>query len=95
MPVQERATSELLDQFEPRFVLAHLKDVSPDGAQAGTPEFGTGAFSQRHYLEFLRARRPDLDLITEHMPLEHVPTVRRRFQELLTPVESRDASSVS
>ena len=58
VPVHESATSELLDRFEPRFVLAHLKDVSPDGAQAGTPEFGTGAFAQVPYLEFLRTRRP-------------------------------------
>ena len=95
VPVQERATSELLDRFEPRFVLAHLKDVSPEGAQAGTPEFGTGAFSQLPYLEFLRGRRPDLDLIAEHMPLEHVSAVRRRVAELLTPTESREASGVS
>jgi sugar phosphate isomerase/epimerase len=95
VPVQERATSELLDRFEPRFVLAHLKDVSLDGAHAGTPEFGTGAFAQRPYLEFLHARRPDLDLIAEHMPLEHVPAVRRRVDELLTLTESREASGVS
>jgi sugar phosphate isomerase/epimerase len=95
VPVQERTTSELLDRFEPRFVLAHLKDLSPDGAQAGTPEFGTGAFTQQPYLEFLRARRPDLDLIAEHMPLEHAPAVRRRIDELLAPGETREASSVS
>ena len=81
--VQERETSELLDRFEPRFVLAHLKDVSPDGAQAGTPEFGTGVFAQRPYLEFLRTRRPDLDLIAEHMPLEHVPALHHRVHEFL------------
>jgi sugar phosphate isomerase/epimerase len=80
---QEHATSELLDRFEPRFVLAHLKDVSPEGAEAGTPEFGTGAFAQLPYLEFLRNRRPDLDLIAEHLPLEHVPAVRRRLDEVL------------
>ena len=95
MPVQERATGELLDRFEPRFVLAHLKDVSPEGARAGTPEFGTGAFSQRPYLEFLRTRRPDLDLVAEHMPLEHVPAVRRRVDELVARAESREASGVS
>jgi len=95
VPVQERATSELLGRFEPRFVLAHLKDVSPGGAQAGTPEFGTGAFSQLPYLEFLRARRPDLDLVVEHMPLDHVPAVRRRVAALVTPTESREASGVS
>jgi sugar phosphate isomerase/epimerase len=94
VPVQERATTELLDRFEPRFVVAHLKDVSPEGAQAGTPEFGTGAFAQRPYLEFLRTRRPDLDLIAEHMPLEHVSAVRRRLDEVL-PTERREASRVS
>jgi sugar phosphate isomerase/epimerase len=93
--VQEPVTGELLDRFEPRFVLAHLKDVSPDGAEAGTPEFGTAAFAQRPYLEFLRARRPDLDLIVEHMPLEHAPAVRRRLDELLTPTERREATGVS
>jgi sugar phosphate isomerase/epimerase len=92
---QERATGELLDQFEPRFVLAHLKDVSLDGAEAGTPEFGTGAFAQRPYLEFLRNRRPDLDIVAEHMPLEHVPAVRVRLDEMLPPAERREASSVS
>jgi hypothetical protein len=76
-------------------VLAHLKDVSSDGAHAGTPEFGTGAFAQRPYLEFLHSRRPDLDLVAEHMPLEHVPAVRRRVDELLTLDESREASGVS
>ncbi len=95
MPVHESATSELLDRFEPRFVLAHLKDVSHDGAHAGTPEFGTGAFSQGPYLEFLRTRRPDLALISEHMPLEHVPAVRRRVEAQLPPVERREASGVA
>jgi sugar phosphate isomerase/epimerase len=95
VPEQECATSELLDRFEPRFVLAHLKDVSPEGAHAGTPEFGTGAFEQRPYLEFLRARRPDLDLIAEHMPLERVPSVRRRVDDVLTLAERRETSSVS
>ncbi len=90
---QDRVTSELLDRFEPRFVLAHLKDVSPDGAQAGTPEFGTGAFSQRPFLEFLRDRRPDLDLVSEHMRLENVPAVRRRIDALLGTTETRSEAS--
>ncbi len=93
--VQACATSGLLDRFEPRFVLAHLKDVSPDGAQAGTPQFGTGAFSQAPYLEFLRTRRPDLDLIAEHLPFEQLPAVRHRVEELLTPYERPEASGVS
>jgi sugar phosphate isomerase/epimerase len=82
LAVQEEATERLLDRFEDRFVLAHLKDVDPRGADVGTVEFGTGAFAQRLYLEFLRTRRPDLGLITEHLPLAHVPDVRRRLDEL-------------
>jgi len=54
-------------------VIAHLKDVSPLGAEAGSPSFGTGAFEQAPYLRFLRERRPDLPLILEHLRLEEVP----------------------
>ncbi len=53
-PAQERATAELLERFEDRFVVAHLKDVDRDGAEAGSPAFGTGIFPQGPYLEFLR-----------------------------------------
>jgi sugar phosphate isomerase/epimerase len=79
VPVHEAATETLLDGFEDRFVLAHLKDVDAGGAEVGTPEFGTGVFAQAPYLEFLRTRRPDLGLIAEHMPLSRVPDVRRRI----------------
>jgi sugar phosphate isomerase/epimerase len=84
VPVHEEATELLLDGFEDRFVLAHLKDVDAQGAETGTPEFGTGVFSQLPYLEFLRTRRPDLDLVVEHLPLAHVPDVRRRIDALMT-----------
>jgi sugar phosphate isomerase/epimerase len=84
LPAQERVTSELLDRFEDRFVVAHLKDVDEGGADVATPEFGTGVFTQRPYLEFLRDRRPDLDLIVEHLPLVHVPAVVRQVGELLS-----------
>jgi len=90
--VAERTTDELLDRFEHRFVLAHLKDISAEGAQAGSLEFGTGVFPQGPYLGFLRARRPDLPLIAEHMPLEHVPAVRSRIDELSAPI-GRDRAS--
>jgi sugar phosphate isomerase/epimerase len=87
----EEATEMLLNRFEDRFVLAHLKDVDSRGAQVATPEFGTGAFSQLPYLEFLRRRRPDLDPIAEHMPLERVVEVRRRLDDLIASGEERAA----
>jgi sugar phosphate isomerase/epimerase len=79
IPAQERVVRDLLDRFEHRFVLAHLKDVvvEEDGTTS-TPEFGTGVFEQRPYLEFLRRRRPDLPLILEHLPFEHVPAAAAR-----------------
>lgn len=82
LDAQARLTADLLDRFESRFVLAHLKDVAleEDGV-VRTPEFGTGTFAQRPYLEFLRARRPDLPLIFEHLPLEHIPAAIERFQQ--------------
>ena len=82
LPAQERATAELLDRFEDRFVVAHLKDVDPRGVEAGSPAFGTGIFSQGPYLQFLRDRRPDLTLILEHLPLEETPGAIRRVREI-------------
>jgi sugar phosphate isomerase/epimerase len=77
LPVQERVTRDFLDRFEHRFVLAHLKDVGPGGAEDPTPELGTGIFAQHPYFEFLEKRRPDLPLILEHLPLEHVPRAKK------------------
>jgi L-ribulose-5-phosphate 3-epimerase len=77
LPVQERVTRDFLDRFEHRFVLAHLKDVGPGGAEDPTPELGTGIFDQHPYFEFLQQRRPDLPLILEHLPLEHVPRAKK------------------
>lgn len=82
LPAQEHATAELLDRFEDRFVIAHLKDVDPLGAEAGSPAFGTGAFEQAPYLEFLCERRPDLPLVLEHLPLEEIPVAIERVREL-------------
>ncbi|HEU0248921.1 MAG TPA: TIM barrel protein [Gaiellaceae bacterium] len=82
LPTEERQTASFLTRFEHRFVLAHLKDVDPAGADAGTIEFGTGAFSQAPYLEFLARRRPDLPMILEHLPLDHVPAAIERVRGL-------------
>jgi sugar phosphate isomerase/epimerase len=82
LPARERLTADFLGRFEPRFVLAHLKDVDPGGADVATGEFGTGVFPQHIYLEFLGARRSDLPLILEHLPLDHVPAASRRVHEL-------------
>jgi sugar phosphate isomerase/epimerase len=79
----ERIVSEFLQRFEPRFVLAHLKDVSPDGAESDTPEFGTGVFPHRLYLKFLKTRRPDLPIILEHLPFDHIPAALQRLHELM------------
>jgi sugar phosphate isomerase/epimerase len=37
VPAHRRATSELLERFEDRFVLAHLKDVADGGAEIASP----------------------------------------------------------
>jgi L-ribulose-5-phosphate 3-epimerase len=82
LPARERVASDFLRRFEHRFVLAHLKDVDPGGADVGTGEFGTGVFPQRLYVDFLAEQRPDLPLIVEHLPLEHVPQASRLLREL-------------
>jgi sugar phosphate isomerase/epimerase len=89
IPARERASRELLERFEDRFVVAHLKDVDEGGAEVATPEFGTAAFVQHPYLEFLRDRRPDLDLIVEHLPLAHVPDVISRVEDLVSGRSAR------
>lgn len=80
LPVAAASTAAFFDRFEHRLVLAHLKDVGPDGAEVDTPEFGTGVFPQALYLEFLRDRRPDLPLILEHLPWEHIPAAIERVR---------------
>ena len=80
LPALDRFSAEYLNRFESRFVLAHLKDVEIDGRGTTRPEFGTGVFEQGPYLEFLRTRRPDLPLVLEHLPLEHVPDAIARVE---------------
>jgi sugar phosphate isomerase/epimerase len=82
LPGHERLTRRFLDRFEHRFVLAHLKDIDPGGADVGTIEFGTGSFAQAPYIDFLAKRRPDLPLVLEHLPLEHVPAAIRRVLDM-------------
>ena len=82
MPAERRLTQELLRRFESRFVVAHVKDAAVEGTELSRPEFGTGVFEQAPYLEFLRRRRPDLALILEHLPLDHVPSAMRRATAL-------------
>jgi sugar phosphate isomerase/epimerase len=83
LPAAERVTREFLRRFEHRIVLAHLKDVAATGAEHDTPEFGTGVFPQRMWLEFLRDERPDLPLILEHLPHDHIPAAIGRMNELI------------
>jgi len=83
LPAQDRFLAEYLARFESRFVLAHLKDVGVDGDRTTRPEFGTDVFRHRPYLEFLRTRRPDLPLVLEHLPLEHVPAAIARVDMYL------------
>jgi len=83
LPAAERATQAFLERFEHRIVLAHLKDVGAGGAEHDTPEFGTGVFPQKLWLEFLRDVRPDLPLVLEHLPHEHIPAAIGRMQALL------------
>ena len=50
-----------------------MKDVGIDGERTTRPEFGTGVFDQRPYLEFLRRKRPDLPLIFERLAAPSPP----------------------
>ena len=84
---RQRATADLLGRFEHRFVLGHLKDVAAEGAEVATPELGAGVFDQRPYLAFLRERRPDLDLIVEHLPPGHLPGAIETIRRLTTREE--------
>jgi sugar phosphate isomerase/epimerase len=83
LPVAADLTSSFLQRFERHFTLAHLKDVSPEGAENDTPEFGLGVFPQDVLLRYLRARRPDLPLIFEHLPFDHIPSAVERLRALL------------
>lgn len=72
---KEQVVAAFLQQFKNRFVLAHLKDVSPQGAESDTPAFGQGVFPQQLYLDFVRKERPDLPLILEHVAVDQLSSV--------------------
>ncbi|GCE15182.1 sugar phosphate isomerase/epimerase family protein [Tengunoibacter tsumagoiensis] len=83
LPESTQRAEEFFQRFEDRFVIAHLKDVSAEGAEVDTPEFGLGVFPQEPYIDFLRTRRPDLPLILEHLPGEHIPAAVTRLQAII------------
>ncbi|MBO0794894.1 MAG: sugar phosphate isomerase/epimerase [Ktedonobacteraceae bacterium] len=72
---KEQVAAAFLQQFRNRFVLAHLKDISQQGAESGTPAFGQGIFPQQLYLDFVRKERPDLPLILEHVSVDQLPGI--------------------
>ena len=82
LPNKERETAAFLDRFADRFVIAHVKDVNAEGAEVETPEFGQGVFPHRVLFDFLRTRRPDLPLILEHLPFDHIPDAIRRIHQI-------------
>jgi sugar phosphate isomerase/epimerase len=79
---KEEVTGHFLRQFKSHFVIAHLKDVSPEGAEVDTPEFGAGVFPFEVLFEFLRSERPDLPLILEHLPWNHIPSAVARLHAM-------------
>lgn len=95
VPVADLVCKEFTEKHADRFVIAHLKDVAPLGADGtardhkgradlvGTPEFCTGIFPQQIYMRFLRDRRPDLPVIVEHLPDANIPGALQRFRSLV------------
>jgi sugar phosphate isomerase/epimerase len=80
LPAAAQHTDTFLSRFEREFVVAHLKDVGPQGAEVNTPEFERGVFPQKSYLKFLMERRSDLPLILEHLPSGHISAVIDRLR---------------
>ncbi|MBA2682805.1 MAG: sugar phosphate isomerase/epimerase [Ktedonobacteraceae bacterium] len=83
LPHQEQFTATFLRDFEQHFALAHLKDVSSQGAEIDTPEFGQGVFTYALYFDFLRQRRPDLPLVLEHLSWDHIPGAIQQLHQLI------------
>lgn len=87
LPSIDTTIDTFFKRFEHRFVLAHLKDVGAEGAEVDTPEFGLGVFPQERYIRFLREQRPDLALIMEHLPFEHVGDVKQRIASIIQKLD--------
>ncbi len=87
LPAKESETRNFLARFQDRFVVAHLKDVSAHGAEVDTPMFGEGVFPFAIYVEFLRAQRPDLPVIHEHLPFDAIPAASARFLDYARRLE--------
>jgi sugar phosphate isomerase/epimerase len=80
LPAGDRTVAGYLDRWGHLFVLAYLRDVGPEGAETNLLEFGQGVFPQALYLDFLRTRRPDLPIILEDLPFDHIPVAIQRIQ---------------
>ncbi len=68
-------TRDFLDRFEHRFVLAHLKDVVRAEPRSRRRSSAPASSFRSRTSSFCRRRRPDLPVIIEHLPLDHVPGV--------------------
>ncbi len=80
LPQAETVAEDFFTRFGPKFAMAHLKDVGHEGAEKETPEYGTGVFPQRPYLRWLKANRPDLPLILEHLPFANMGAAIARVE---------------
>jgi sugar phosphate isomerase/epimerase len=82
LPNAEAVSSRLLKRFRERWAIAHLKDVSAEGAEVDTPAFGDGVFPMAHFKKFLREERPDMPIILEHIDLDRIPKAIERFHAI-------------
>jgi sugar phosphate isomerase/epimerase len=78
----EAVSGRLLKRFRDRWTIAHLKDVSAEGAEADTPAFGDGVFPMAHFKRFLRQERPDMPIILEHIDLDRIPAAIAQFRSI-------------
>lgn len=82
LPVSEKVSGRLLSRFKDRFIISHLKDVGPEGAEIDTPAFGDGVFPMNHYIRFLRDGRPDLAIVLEHIDFDRIHAAIERCRSI-------------